>query len=87
MGLICQVYYCPDLISQGPDLHPFMHSRSVNGAAKFQRAVVLFLIDIPFRKLLVKVLDLGQVVDHDVHVFRMIIDVILVVILRGEKRI
>jgi len=61
----------------------FTHS----DVTKSQTAAVLLLIYIQFRKLLLKVVNLGQIVDHDVHVFGMIVDVILVVILRGEKRV
>jgi hypothetical protein len=47
----------------------------------------LFLFDVEFRELFLEMLNLGQVVDHDVQVFGMIVGVILVVILCGIERV
>lgn len=52
---------------------------------EFQCPAALLLLHIQLRKLLVKMLHLGQIVDHDVQVFGVIVGVILVVILRGIK--
>ena len=34
-----------------------------------------------------QVSDLGQVIDHDVHILRMLLGVVLVIIFRGIKRV
>jgi hypothetical protein len=53
--------------------------------ANYPCARALLLSDVELRELFVKNLNLGQVVDYDVHVFGMMLGVILVVVLGGIK--